>query len=104
MLKKIFEYGVIEYYNITKEWHTTELGGITHLTFKILLANIDEIYTFLHDIKSECWKMECWLVRYKHQPKILFALSDQQEQVYVEEDWFWQMEYELLTDFSKASL
>jgi len=105
MFKKIFDYGIIEYFNLTKSVQSIELAGISRITFKIVLANIDEIHVFLHDIKAKCWSMECWLIKYGHPKKILFARTDSQRQAFVlEEDWFWQLEYEILTDFSNASL
>lgn len=105
MFKKIFDYGIIEYFNLTKSVQSIELAGISRITFKIVMANIDEIHVFLHDIKVKCWSMECWLIKYGHPKKILFTRTDSQRQDFVlEEDWFWQIEYEILTDFSNASL
>lgn len=69
MFKKIFDYGIIEYFNLTKSVQSIELAGISRITFKIVMANIDEIHVFLHDIKVKCWSMECWLIKYGHPKK-----------------------------------
>jgi len=94
LFKRIFDYGIIETYTVQGYWNGGRLGGIDHIAFKILLANPDEIYSFLQKIKEMCWKAECWLIRRKKPPKILYSWIGKGNDV-TEEDYFWELDFEL---------
>ena len=97
LYKRIFDYGIIEHYAIHSHWSTNKWDGIDCIAFKILLANPDEIYSFLKEIQKDCWKLECWLIRQKKPPKIIYSRITTSNDV-IEEDFFWELDFELYED------
>jgi len=98
IFKRIFDYGIIETYTLQCNWKTNTLDKIDYMAFKILLANPDEIYSFLQKIKKYCWKMECWLIRRKKPPKIIYARFAKGDDI-IEEDYFWELDFELYDEY-----
>ncbi len=78
------------------------MDGIDYISFKLLLANPDEIHSFIQKFKKRCWKVECWLIRWKKPPKILYSRIDKKGTV-IEEDYFWELDYELLEEYPYPS-
>ena len=97
LFKQIFDYGIIETYTVQGIWNSDSLEGIDYIAFKVLLANPDEIHSFLQKIKKMCWKAECWLIRRKKPPKILYSQVGKGNDV-IEEDYFWELDFELFDE------
>jgi len=97
LFKRIFDYGIIETYTVQGTRNTVGLEGINYIAFKVLLANPDEIHTFLHKIRKMCWKAECWLLRRKKPPKILYSWVRNGNDI-IEEDFFWEIDFELFDE------
>ena len=95
VFKQIFDYGIIEYCTIHANWKVDKIDEIRYMAFKIILANPDEIYSFINKMKNNCWKLECWLIRKKKSPKLLYSHIKSRGDIIIEEDFFWELEDEL---------